>query len=166
MPESKLISDIRLIIREILNEDYRFMYDKNSFIPDEQTARTAQQALNVIQRNNLVNKSGSNEGSGINKAKTLATKEPMNHAQLKRMKAFFDNNFGDVQNEIASGKSINTSGIIQKWNLWGGDPGRAWAERQIGSTQSSNKTSKKVRRGDGIGLTKNLMSVTNHRIHR
>ena len=82
------------------------------------------------------------------------------------MKAFFDNNIEDVKQEIVAGKNINTSGLIQSWNLWGGDIGRRWVEQQIKSTQSNNQTSKKTRRGDGIGLTKRLMDPHNTRIHR
>lgn len=153
-------------IKKNLSEDFRYIHDRNPFVPTEDVAKTAQNALSTIQNNNLINGKGSNEGSGITKAKSLSERKPMNHSQLKRMKAFFDNNEQDIKNEITKGKTIQNSGIIQSWNLWGGDAGRRWVEQQIKSTNSNNRTSKKTRRGDGIGLTKHLMSTNNTRIHR
>ena len=163
---SKILSEPEEII---ISEDFRYLYNKHSFIPSIDIVRNVQSAMNVVSKNNLISKSSNNnEGSGLEKAKSLINRESISHSQLKRMKAFFDNNENVVKQEKSKGKNINTSGIIQSWNLWGGDIGRNWVEHHIEATNSSNKTSKKVRRNGekGIGLTKNLMSTTNTRIRK
>lgn len=161
------MSGIRKIIREELEsifEDFRYRYDGN-FYPDQNVVSTAKKALESISRNDLTNNSGTNEGSGVNKAKSLTSGEPVNHAQLKRMKAFFDNNYEAVMSERSGGKNIETSGLLQTWDLWGGDAGKIWAERMINQRHSGNATSKKVRNASGI-RTKTLMDPNNTRIRR
>ena len=157
---------IRKIVRKTLEEDFRFMYDKQNFTPPTNVVYNVQKALNTVQSNQLVQADGSNEGSGLEKAKALISKEPVNHAQLKRMKAFFDKNANEAAQEKTAGKNITNSAIIQKWELWGGDAGRDWVEKNISSTQSSNKTSKKVRNSDMIARDNRLMDPHNTRTHR
>ncbi len=157
---------IRKIVREILEEDFRYLYDRNSFIPTREVIQTATQAIQATKNNKLVQSNASNEGSGLSKANSLASAEPMTHAQIKRMKAFFDNNAKAVQDERNSGKNINNSPLIQKWELWGGDAGKNWAEKEINSTQSHNKTSKKVRNSDMIARNNKIMDPNNTRIKR
>jgi hypothetical protein len=157
---------IREMVRKVLEEDFRYLYDTNTFTPTREVIQTAQNAIQVVQKNKLVQSDASNEGSGLKKAQSLVSTEPMTHAQLKRMKAFFDNNAQAVQAEKNAGKNINNSPLIQKWELWGGDAGKNWAEKEIGSTQSSNKTSKKVRNSDMIARDNRIMDPHNTRIHR
>lgn len=157
---------IREKVREILAEDFRYLYDTNTFTPTREVVQTAQKAIQTVQNNKLVQSDASNEGSGLKKANSLAKAEPMTHAQLKRMKAFFDNNTQAVQAEKNTGKNINNSPLIQKWELWGGDAGKNWAEKEINSTQSSNQTSKKVRNSDMIARDNRIMDPHNTRIKR
>jgi len=123
--------ELRKIIRTMLSEDFRFMYDKQNFTPPIDVVYTAQKALNAVSSNKLVKSDASNEGSGLQKAKSLVSKEPITHAQLKRMKAFFDKNTQEVNQERSAGKNLQNSPIIQKWELWGGDAGQKWVEKQI-----------------------------------
>lgn len=164
--ESLFENKVREMVRNILSEDFRYLYDTNTFTPTREVIQTAQKALQAVQNNKLVQSDASNEGSGLRKAQSLVSAEPMTHAQLKRMKAFFDNNAQAVQNERNAGKNINNSPLIQKWELWGGDAGKNWAEKEINSTQSSNKTSKKVRNSDMVARDNRLMSTNNTRIHK
>jgi len=159
-------AELRKMVRETLEEDFRFMYDKQNFTPPTNVVYNVQKALNTVQANQLVQADGSNEGSGLEKAKALISKEPVNHAQLKRMKAFFDKNSDAVAQEKTAGKNITNSAIVQKWELWGGDEGRKWVEKNIASTQSSNKTSKKVRNSDMIARDNRIMDPHNTRTHR
>lgn len=164
---------IRKIVREILSEDYRFN-NQRSFIPNNYVADTAANALSVIEKNDLTS-NGGNEGSGKLKAKSLANKEQQTHSMVKRMKAYFDNNQSEVNKERSLGKNIHNSGIIQSWDLWGGDSGKRWANKVLSSHKDSEMRSKKVRRdnggagenkGNGIFSTKNLMNPNNNRIHK
>ena len=164
--ESLFENKVREMVRNILSEDFRYLYDTNTFTPTREVIQTAQKALQAVQNNKLVQSDASNEGSGLRKAQSLVSAEPMTHAQLKRMKAFFDNNAQAVKNERNAGKNINNSPLIQKWELWGGDAGKNWAEKEINSTQSSNKTSKKVRNSDMVARDNKLMSTNNTRIHK
>jgi hypothetical protein len=162
------VNEIRKIVRkelESLFEDFRYRYDGN-FYPTQEVISNCKKALEVVERNNLASETAdSNEGSGISKARSIIKKEPMSHSQLKRMKAFFDNNQSEVLAEKGKMKTIEDSGIIQRWELWGGDVGKSWCERMLNQRHSSNDTSKTVRGASGI-RSKNLMNPNNTRIHR
>lgn len=161
--------DLKKIIHEEFAkvfEDFRFQYDKAPAIPPENVSMTAKNALIAVSKNKLISQDGSNEGSGLNKAKDLAARKPLSHGQLKRMKAFFDNNYNAATQERALGKTIHNSAILQNWELWGGEAGKNWAQSQINAKQSSNKTSKKVRNPEDGIRSKNIMNPFNTRIHR
>ena len=64
---------------------------------------------------------------GIRRATQLANRQPVSLATAKRMKAYFDRHEVDKQGE---GWGVDSKGY-QAWLLWGGDPGRAWAQRII-----------------------------------
>jgi len=148
-------------MREVILEDFRYQYDKESFLPPPSVLDQVAKAYQYIQKNNLVSGTGGNEGSGLQKATALLKKEPLTHAQLKRMKAFFDNNYEAVQREKGLGKDITNSGLLQSWELWGGDYGREWVNNRINSVQNKNDRSKNLRpKGH-----KRMMDPTNTRVH-
>ena len=155
---------LRKKIREILEEDYRFQYGNKSFLPNDQMKKTCKNAVDAVTKNKLTGK-GEAEGTGLKKAYSIMNGEPMSHGQLKRMKAFFDNNSQSVSAERSQGKTLENSGIIQSWELWGGDAGKRWSERMINQRNSSNNSSKTIRGASGI-RTKTLMDPHNTRIHR
>ena len=160
---------IRKIIQEelskIFSEDFRYRYDGN-FEPNEKMVKNVEEALAAIAKNDLTKEGyDENEGSGKSKAESIKNKESFNHSQLKRMKAFFDKNESAYKSAKNQGKSLNDSGIIQRWNLWGGDAGKSWCEEKINQRHSSNDTSKTVRGASGI-RTKTLMDPHNTRIHK
>ncbi len=157
---SNELFNLRKKIREVLHEDFRFEYDANKYTPTPEMISTCKYAINAITKNKLVDKGGT-EGNGLQKAQSIVSGEPMTHAQLKRMKAFFDNNQTVYNEEKARGNTIFTSGLIQKWNLWGGDAGKNWATQNIESHQSRNQKSKDIR---PKGHTK-LMDPSNTRTH-
>lgn len=159
---------LRAFIRNLISEDFKYQYDNanNGFVPTREVIQTAQNAINAVNNNKLVQSDGSNEGSGLQKANSLISGQQVSHAQLKRMKSFFDNNLEAVKKEVSLGKNINNSPIIQKWNLWGGDAAKMWVEKNIGATQSSNQTSKKIRNSDTIARNNKVLSTTNTRIKR
>jgi len=162
------VKEIRKIIREELKslfEDFRYRYDGN-FYPNDSMIQNCLDALNAIEKNDLTkNTSSKNEGSGKNKAKKIVAKEPLSHSQLKRMKSFFDNNESEVAIEKSKGETIDTSGLIQSWNLWGGDAGKSWCNSHVSKRNSSNNSSKNIRGASGI-RSKNLMNPFNTRIHK
>lgn len=155
------IDFFRMAIRNIIMEDFRYEYDRSQFKPPADVIGTTKRALEAIAYNKVVSKGG-NEGSGVQKAHTLAKGESMNHAQLKRMKAFFDKNHEAVKMEKTAGKTIYDSPLVQKWELWGGDAGMRWVNHEIHTTQNTNKTSKALRPKG----TKRLMDPHNTRTHK
>lgn len=140
--------DLRFWIKEQLSvvlEDFRYQYDNQTFLPPPSMLSQIAKAYQYIKSNNLVHGTGGNEGSGLQKAADLLKKEPLTHAQLKRMKAFFDNNYDQVQKEKMAGKDITNSGVLQSWELWGGDSGREWVNNRINSLHDKNDSSKNLR---------------------
>jgi hypothetical protein len=162
---TELVKKDMLEIYNEINEDFRYRYD-GKFEPNEQMIKNAKDALVAINKNDLTKEDyDENEGSGKSKAESIKNKESFNHSQLKRMKAFFDKNESAYKSAKNQGKSLNDSGIIQRWNLWGGDAGKSWCEEKIKQRNSSNDTSKTVRGASGI-RTKRMMDPNNTRIHK
>jgi hypothetical protein len=63
-------------------------------------------------------------GSGVARAASLANGESLSYGTIKRMAAFFS------RHEKNKSGGENDAGFIA-WLLWGGDSGRAWANRVI-----------------------------------
>lgn len=164
MENLKIGNIIREEIQKFL-EDYKFDNSQKTFMPTDLMAKNCQDALNAIQSNDLTT-SGSNEGSGKSKAKSIINKEPINHSSLKRMKAFFDNNQKEYQSEKSKGLGLNNSGIIQSWNLWGGDAARDFSNSKIGYTQRDNQSRKDLKTSITAAKTSTLMDPHNTRIKR
>jgi len=160
-------SEIKRIIQEELEiyfEDLTFDYNRD-YYPPQDVINVCTQALQVA-KNNKLTTHGGNEGSGIDKAKSLINKEPMDHSVLKRMKAFFEKNHQEVINQRSKGATINDSGEIQSWDLWGGDAGKRWVDNEIAKLNQSNLKSKKLKRDVGIQKTSTLMDPYNTRVHK
>ena len=133
-------SKILKIIKEEINiffEDFKFNNDQKTFFPNDDMVRNCRRALKAISSNDLT-ADGGNEGSGKERAHSIINKEPMTHGILKRMKAFFDNNSSKYQAELGKGNTLMNSGIIQTWNLWGGDAGKQMANYNIEYTQKDS----------------------------
>lgn len=141
---SDFIELLRKKIREIISEDFRFQYDNKSFFPNDQMKNTCKNAIEAVTKNKLTGK-GESEGTGLKKAYSIIRGDSMNHGQIKRMKAYFDNNYDLYKKEKIAGKNIHNSGIIQKWNLWGGDAGYNWAKNSLNSHKNKNQNSKDLR---------------------
>ena len=155
---SSNIDLLRKKIREIINEDYRFQYDNKFFFPNDKMKKNCQSAIDAVSKNKLTGK-GEAEGTGLRKAYSIMRGDKMSHGQLKRMKSFFDNNNNNYKNELSKGKNIHNSGLIQKWNLWGGDAAYSWVKNNLESQKSKNQSSKDNRpKGH-----KNMMDPTNTR---
>lgn len=166
------MNEVRKIIREVLSEAVTFDNNK-TFTPPPNVAQRAQEALNNVSNNNLT-QSGTNDGSGLSKAKELASKQTQGFDQMRRIKSYFETNQESYNTEKAAGKTIKDSGIIQAWELHGGDSGKDWVNQEMGSLNQSNlNTKKNLRKAGGAGTNKGMgtfdtkmMSTNNYRIHR
>ncbi len=64
---------------------------------------------------------------GLARARDLINRRPLSEETVRRMKAYFDRHEIDKQ-----GATWNEQGKgWQAWNGWGGDAGRAWANRIV-----------------------------------
>lgn len=166
-------------IRKIISEEIRAVFEavtfdnNKTFTPPPNVAQRAQEALNAVSNNNLT-ASGTNTGSGLSKAKELAAKQTQSFDQMRRMKSFFDTQEASYRQEKSAGKTVKDSGVIQSWELHGGDSGKDWVNQEMGSLKQDNlNTKKNMRKAGGAGTNKgmgifdtNMMSTNNHRIHR
>ena len=166
-------------IRNIISEEIRSVFESvtfdnnKTFTPPPNVAQRAQEALNAVSNNNLTTP-GTNTGSGLSKAKELAAKQTQSFDQMRRIKSFFDTQEDSYRQEKSVGKNINNSGVIQSWELHGGDSGKDWVNQEMGSLKQDNlNTKKNMRKAGGAGTNKgmgifdtNMMSTNNHRIHR
>jgi hypothetical protein len=64
--------------------------------------------------------------SGIARAEQLAAGEALTLAELKRMKAFFARHDGERERNVRLANERSRASVA--WLLWGGDPGREWAQ--------------------------------------
>jgi len=161
----------------LLFEAFEFRNDNKSFIPPLTVKKVAEEAQNVLNsRPNPLQQTddNKNEGTGTRKAQDLISQRPHNHGELKRLKAFFDNNVDKINAEKNSGKDMHSSDDILIWNLHGGDEGKRWADSEIEKTNNSNlRTKKNMRIAGGANTNKGMgtfdttmMDTTKQRIHR
>lgn len=170
--KSDVHQEVRKIVRGVIKEAFEFNNNK-TFTPPPNVAQRAQQALNAVSKNNLT-QSGTDIGSGTSKAKELASKQIQNFDQMRKIKSFFDTHEEGYRKEKAAGKTIDNSGVIQSWELRGGDSSREWINQELSSLKKDNlNTKKNLRKAGGAGTNKGmgifntkLMSTTNSRIHR
>jgi hypothetical protein len=140
--ETNMIQEIKILIRQHLLERFGFNNDK-SFSPPENVKTTVRRALATgAQTSN-----GGNEGSGIRKAQELADGGMQTHAQMKRLKAFFD------------GNQANSP----EWDLHGGIAAKMWVDRELSGLHDSNmRTKEHMRRvgGGGYGMNDGMGSMS------
>jgi len=66
-------------------------------------------------------------GSGITRARGLASGAPLEVEQIKRIAAYFSRHAKDQYAKGFDDVTNPSNGRIA-WDLWGGDPGRDWVE--------------------------------------
>jgi hypothetical protein len=70
---------------------------------------------------------------GVTRANQLARRDELSTDTVKRMKAYFDRHAVDMEapkNKDPDAAGYPGAGLIA-WLLWGGNPGRAWANRIV-----------------------------------
>lgn len=184
---------IRNIIRQEINnlfESFEFVNDDQTFIPTVPISSTAAIAMQVYENikrkgwgvSQSMDESG-NEGNGRQKAEKLSQRAPQNFGEMKRLKAFFENNqkavdadrqkFGVTPEQRGSKNEMTKSENILAWNLHGGDACRDWVNNALGGKHEENmKTKERLRKAGGAGNNKGMgvfqtiHDPTNTRIHR
>jgi hypothetical protein len=96
--------------------------DTDTFTPPADVAAAAKRGLELRAEQPPSNRGGT--AVGIARAKQLANRDPVSLSVVKRMVSFFARHEVDKKGE---GWGKDSKGY-QAWLLWGGDPGRRWAE--------------------------------------
>jgi len=105
--------------------DVRLVQDAaetDTFTPPADVAAAAKRGLELRAEQPPSNRGGT--AVGIARAKQLANRDPVSLSTIKRMVSFFARHEVDKKGE---GWGKDSKGF-QAWLLWGGDPGRRWAE--------------------------------------
>lgn len=126
-------------------------YDHIDFVPPKSVAEEAEKGLEYRRRaggkGGLSSSQAAKEGigSGVQRAVNLKNRNKMSPSTVRRMKAFFDRH--------EKNKSIDPEHKSEPWKdrgyvawlIWGGDAGRAWAEKVVRQMNAADeKASKRV----------------------
>jgi hypothetical protein len=108
--------------------------DSESFSPPSSVRSAARRGLELRKKHGkggLTTQEAGKQGigSGVARATSLANGESVSYETIKRMAAFFS------RHEKNKGGGEDDAGRIA-WLLWGGDSGRAWANRIIRMVES------------------------------
>lgn len=102
----------------------------DSYTPPLAVARAARRGLAL--RESLPPSRRGGTIIGVRRASQLANRQPVSLDTIKRMASYFARHEVDKQGE---GWGEDSKGY-QAWLLWGGDPGRAWANRIYRSSRN------------------------------
>jgi hypothetical protein len=112
------------------NPEWAERYEGISFVPPESVANAAARGLNLRSktgRGGLTTRQASKEGigSGVARAASLKNRQKLSPSTISRMVSFFARHSAFKKNHTTNPPSNS----LISWNLWGGDPGKAWAEK-------------------------------------
>ena len=94
-------------------------------------ARAARRGLELRAEQPPSNRAGT--PVGLARASQLANRRPVSLETLRRMRSYFARHAVDKEGE---GWGRDSKGY-QAWLMWGGDPGRAWANRILRDVEQS-----------------------------
>ena len=112
------------------NPEWAERYEGINFVPPESVANAAARGLRLRQktgRGGLTTRQASKEriGSGVARAASLKNRQKLSPSTISRMVSFFARHSAFKKNHTTNTPSIS----LISWNLWGGDPGKAWAKK-------------------------------------
>jgi hypothetical protein len=112
------------------NPEWAERYEGINFVPPESVANAAARGLNLRSktgRGGLTTRQASKEGigSGVARAASLKNRQKLSPSTISRMVSFFARHSAFKKNHTTNPPSNS----LISWNLWGGDPGKAWAEK-------------------------------------
>lgn len=174
MKKKQFLKEVVQKLEGLINEVGEFNYNKN-FTPTDAVAQKAKQALSQIGTSDFTS-SGTNEGSGKQKAQELAEKKSQSIDQMKKMANYFSSNAAAVVRIKQQGgpKTDEEKGIMQAWDLHGGEAGNQWVKNELKKFHDENlRTKSNLRKAGGAGTNKgmgvfdtSIMDTTKQRIHR
>ena len=124
-------------------------YDHIDFVPPESVAKEAEKGLEYRRKaggkGGLSPSQAAKEGigSGVQRAVNLKNRDKMSPRTIRRMKAFFDRHEKNKGIDPKyKGEPWKDRGYVA-WLVWGGDPGRAWAEKVVRRMDAADEKSAK-----------------------
>ena len=76
-------------------------------------------------------------GSGVARAISLKNRNNLSPSTVRRMKSFFARH--EKNKKADKGKSLSEDKGYISWLLWGGDPGKSWAEKVCRQMDAADK---------------------------
>lgn len=144
---SNELSDVWASIYNNLNysliKNAQKKYDHINFIPPQSVADTAARGLEYRKKNKGKGGLSSSQaashgvGSGVVRATSLKNRQKLSPDTVKRMKAFFSRH--DKNHGVAPGKKPYEDRGHVAFLLWGGAPGRAWAEKVVNQMLAADR---------------------------
>ena len=112
------------------NPEWAEKYGDIDFRPPQSVADAAARGLELRKktgRGGFSTKQAAEEGvgSGVQRAASLKNRQSLSPATIGRMVSFFARHSAYKKNHTMNPPSNS----LISWLLWGGDPGRAWAEK-------------------------------------
>jgi hypothetical protein len=112
------------------NPEWAETYSEIDFVPPQSVADAAARGLALRKksgRGGLSTKQAAKEGigSGVARAVSLKNRQRLSPSTIGRMVSFFARHSAYKKNHTTNPPSAS----LVSWLLWGGDPGRAWAEK-------------------------------------
>jgi hypothetical protein len=109
------------------HEEYAAL-DKSNPVPPATVAAEAKQGLKL--RASVAPSRRGGTAVGIARAKQLSSRQNISDSTVKRMKSFFARHEVDKKAKgFRRGEVGYPSKGLQAWKLWGGDSGKAWANK-------------------------------------
>lgn len=125
-------------------------YEHIDFKPPKSVADAAARSLEWRKKNKgkggLSTQQAAKEGvgSGVQRAVNLKNRDTISPSTIKRMKAFFDRH--EKNKEVPRGKSPWEDSGRVAWETWGGNPGRAWANKVVRQMEAADRKEKAARK--------------------
>lgn len=161
-------------LESLISEVGEFNYNKR-FTPTDIVAKKAQEALSHVNYEDHTT-SGTDEGSGKQKAQELSEKKSQSIEQMKKIASFFSKNAAPIVRIKQQGgpKTPEEKGIMQAWNLHGGEEGNKWVKNELKRFHDENlRTKSNLRKAGGAATNKgmgvfdsSIMKTNKQRIHR
>lgn len=118
-------------------------YDHIDFKPPQSVADAAERGLELRKKNkgkgglNVQQAAKEGIGSGVARAVSLKNRNNLSPSTVKRMKSFFARH--QKNNKVDKGKSPSEDRGRISHLLWGGDAGKAWAEKVCRQMEAADK---------------------------
>ncbi len=112
------------------NPEWVETYSEINFVPPQSVANAAARGLALRKqsgRGGLSTQQAAKEGigSGVARAASLKNRQKLSPSTISRMVSFFARHSAFKKNHTTNPPSNS----LISWNLWGGDAGKAWAEK-------------------------------------